>query len=269
MSDLESALLRRISKLNRLWALIESKDRVMVACSGGKDSWALLHLLAAYQRVVPFSFDIVAMNLDQGHPGFPADVMRGHFEAHGFEHHIEYQDTYSVVTQTIEPGKIYCSLCSRMRRGALHKVARQLGANKIALGHHRDDAIETVLMSMMHSGQIKSMPPMLPANEGGAAVIRPLASCAEQDLAAYAAKVGVPIIPCGLCGSQSDTKRQAVKALLVELEGSNPRVRENLFASLGHVRAESLFDRSLTEGAGASGSAPVDASGRLRVLVES
>ena len=245
MSALEPALLARIRRLNRTHRLVEAGDTVMVACSGGKDSWALLHLLHAYRRAVPFRFDIVAMTLDQGHPGFDTDLIRTHSEAHGFRHHIEVADTLSVVKAETPEGKIYCSLCSRMRRGILHRVAADLGANKIALGHHRDDVIETVLLNMMFAGQIRAMPALLPAQDGGAAVIRPLASTPEADLARYAAEVGAPILPCNLCGSQPDTRRKAVKRLLAELERDNPRVRDNLFAALAHVRPESLFDREL------------------------
>jgi tRNA 2-thiocytidine biosynthesis protein TtcA len=242
VSTLEQALLRRIRRLNRAYGLIEAGDTVMVACSGGKDSWALLHLLHAYRRVVPFAFEIVAMTLDQGHPGFDAELLRTHSRAHGFRHHVEFADTRSVVKEQTPEGKIYCSLCSRMRRGILHRVAAELGANKIALGHHRDDVIETVLLNMMFAGQIRAMPPLLPGQEGGAAVIRPLASAAEADLARYAAEIGVPILPCNLCGSQPDTRRQAVKHLLRSLERDNPGVKDNLFAALAHVRPDSLYD---------------------------
>ena len=242
---LQSRLLRRMSRLNRAWNLIEAGDRIMVACSGGKDSWAMLHALRAYEAMVPFSFDLVAMTLDQGHPGFDAKVLVAHFEQHGFAYHVESRDTYSVVKRNTPAGKTYCSRCSRMRRGILHRVARELGATKIALGHHRDDVIETVLMSMMFSGQIRAMPPKLEETDHGCPVIRPLASCAESDLGAYAQHIGAPIVPCDLCGSQPSAQRQGVKALLAKLEADNPQVRQNLFASLSHVRPESLYDTSL------------------------
>jgi tRNA 2-thiocytidine biosynthesis protein TtcA len=241
----EPSLLARIRRLNKQHRLVEAGDTIMVACSGGKDSWALLHLMHAYRRLVPFDFDIVAMTLDQGHPGFDTEVIRAHSAAHGFRHHIEFADTITVVKAETPEGKIYCSLCSRMRRGILHRVAAQLGANKIALGHHRDDVIETVLLNMMFAGQIRAMPPLLPPENGGAAVIRPLASTPEVDLALYAADVGAPILPCNLCGSQPDTQRPAVKQLLRGLERDNPRVKDNLFAALAHVRPESLFDPAL------------------------
>ena len=247
LQTLETRLLRRLSRLNRTWNLIEPGDRIMVACSGGKDSWAMLHALRAYEARVPFSFELVAMTLDQGHPGFDASALARHFDKHGFDYHIEFRDTYSVVKRNTPPGKTYCSRCSRMRRGILHRVSRSLGASKIALGHHRDDVIETALMSMMFSGQIRAMPPKLPATDEGVPVIRPLASCAETDLGAYTQHIGAPIIPCNLCGSQPSAQRQGIKALLSQLERDNPRVRQNLFASLAHVRMDSLYDTGLRE----------------------
>jgi tRNA 2-thiocytidine biosynthesis protein TtcA len=243
--ELEKRLLRRISRLNRTWTLLEAGDRVMVACSGGKDSWALLHLLRAYQQMVPFPFEIVAMNLDQGHPGFDVAALQRHFEAHGFDHHIETRDTYSVVKANTPDGKTYCSRCSRMRRGILHRVARELGANKIALGHHRDDVVETVLLSMMYAGQIRAMPAMRAATDDGCALIRPLVTCSERDLEAYARATDAPIVPCNLCGSEPHARRRRVRALLAQLEVDHPRLRETLFAALGNVRVDSLYDLSL------------------------
>ncbi len=258
MSKLERKLLRRIAALNKTWDLIEAGDRVMVACSGGKDSWALLHLLRAYQKVVPFPFSIVATTLDQGQPGFDPKVLRRHFETHGFEHRIVYADTYSVVQAHTPPGKIHCSLCSHMRRAILHRTAAELGATKIALGHHRDDVVETVLLNMMYAGRLEAMPPKLPASERGCALVRPLVGCAEADLAAYAAEVGAPIVPCNLCGSQPDTRRQAVKRMLVELETAHPDLRQTLFASLARLRPETLYDPALAVAAGGVGSNPCE-----------
>lgn len=241
----QARLLRRISRLNREHGLIDDGDRIMVACSGGKDSWAMLHLLEAYRRMVPFEFELVAMTLDQGHPGFEAHRLREHYERHGFEYRIEFENTHDVVQANTPPGKIYCSLCSRMRRGILHRVADELGANKIALGHHREDAIETVLMNMMFSGRIESMPPLLPPlpGEGSHAVIRPLLSCAEEELGAYAAEVEAPILPCDLCGSQPQARRQQVKRWIAELERDIPDVRANVFASLSNVQLSYPFDQ--------------------------
>lgn len=249
MGDLRTRLLRRVARLNREWNLIEDGDRVMVACSGGKDSWALLHLLRDYQRVAPFSFSLVAMHLDQGHPpppgDLPVDRLRAHFETEGFEYRIDHQDTHSVVKASTPAGKIYCSLCSRMRRGALHRVAAELAANKIALGHHRDDVVETALLSMMFAGEVRAIPPLLTAQDNGCAVIRPLVSSSEAELAQLAEDLRVPIVPCNLCGSQPDSRRAAVKRLLIELEHDHPNLRETLFASLAHVRPDSLYDKTL------------------------
>jgi tRNA 2-thiocytidine biosynthesis protein TtcA len=258
---LEPSLLRRISRLNRTHGLIEAGDRIMVACSGGKDSWALLHLLRAYQAVVPFAFSIVAMNLDQGHPGFSPEVLRAHFERHGFEYRMAYQDTYQVVIARTQPGKIHCSLCSRMRRGILHRVAAELGANKIALGHHRDDVVETLLLNMMYAGQIKAFAPVLAGEDGGAAVIRPLWSCTEADLDAYAEHIDAPRIPCNLCGTQPAARRQKLKQWLAQLERDDPGVLSNLLASIGNVRLQ----EGVTNG---SASRTSDARPHLHVLPE-
>ena len=241
---IERRLLRRISRLNRAFDLIEPDDRVLVACSGGKDSWALLHLLRAYRDVVPFEFSLVAVNLDQGHPGFPAHVLREHFEAEGFDYRMVAQDTYSVVREKVTPGKTTCSLCSRLRRGVLYRVASDLGAHKIALGHHADDAIETLLLNLLFAGSIKSMPPRLRSDDGRHTVIRPLAWCFEADVAAYARARAFPIVPCDLCGSQPDAKRQQVKALVASLEAAHPGIRRSLLASLGNPIPSHLFLRS-------------------------
>jgi tRNA 2-thiocytidine biosynthesis protein TtcA len=259
-THLERRLLRRVSRLNRAFDLIEAGDRIMVACSGGKDSWALLHLLRAYQSMVPFDFEIVAMNLDQGHPGFPAQVLVDHFTAHGFEHRMVFQDTYSVVLDKVPEGKTTCSLCSRLRRGVLYRVAGELGATKIALGHHRDDAIETLLLNMFFAGQLKSMPPKLRSDDGRNTIIRPLAYCAESDLAAYATECQVPIVPCDLCGSQENLQRKRMKALLTTLEADNPRIRESMLASMSHIVPSHLFV-SQQDGSPASADVPL-----LRVL---
>lgn len=244
-STRQDRLLRQISRLNREHALIEPRDRIMVACSGGKDSWAMLHLLRAYARKLPFSVSLVAMNLDQGQPGYDPRPLREHLVAHGFEHHIEVQDTYSVVVEQTPAGKIYCSRCSRMRRAILHRVADRLGANKIALGHHRDDLIETLLLNQMFAGRLRAMGAKLPAPPGGHALIRPLLACAESDLAAYAAQKAAPILPCNLCGQQPDSRRQQVKRWLRALETDVPDLRRSLAAAAGNVEPAHLLDRRL------------------------
>jgi tRNA 2-thiocytidine biosynthesis protein TtcA len=242
---LERRLLAQLARASQKYRLIEPGDRILVAVSGGKDSMTLLYLLREIEKRAPFAFSLVAVNLDQGHPGFPDRVLPEYFEREGYEYRILKEDTYSVVKQKIPAGKTYCSLCSRLRRGILYTAARQLGATKIALGHHRDDAIETLLLNLFYSGQIKSMPPRLHADDGHNVVIRPLSLCAERDIAAFAAQKQFPIVPCDLCGSQDNLKRQRVKRLIADLERDNPQVRGNLVAALGNVRPSHLFDRKL------------------------
>jgi tRNA 2-thiocytidine biosynthesis protein TtcA len=255
-AQLERKLLRRMSQLNREFTLIEPGDRIMVAISGGKDSWAMLHLLRAYERIVPFSYELIAVNLDQGHPGFPVEVLRAHLEAEGFEHRLIHQDTYKVVQANTPEGKAFCSLCSRLRRGILYDVAVDLGASKIALGHHRDDVIETLLLNLFHSGQLKAMPAKLYSDDGRNTVIRPLAGCAEADIAEYARLAGFPIVPCDLCGSQPNLERKKIKQLLAGLEIDNPRIRNHMIAAIGNVKPSHLWDAQLLAGAAGRGADP-------------
>jgi tRNA 2-thiocytidine biosynthesis protein TtcA len=242
---LEHTLLRQISRANRRFTLIEPGDRVMVCVSGGKDSWTLLDLLRRYERKLPFSFELVAVNLDQGHPGFPVHVLREFLTREGYEHRIVTRDTYSVVTREIPEGKAYCSLCSRLRRGILYNTAVELGATKIALGHHRDDIIETLLLNQFYAGQLKAMPPKLYSDDGRNTIIRPLALCGEAEIAAYARLMAFPIVPCDLCGSQEQLKRVEVRRLLATLEQGNPGVRKSLLAAVGNVKPSHLLDPSL------------------------
>lgn len=240
---LQARLLRQVSQLSRAHGLVEPGDRIMVACSGGKDSWAMLHLLRAYQRMLPFEISLVAMNLDQGQPGYDPAPLREHLQRHGFEHHLELRDTYSVVVENTPPGKTHCSRCSRMRRAILHQAADRLGANKIALGHHRDDLIETLWLNQLFAGRLRAMAAKLPAPaEGGHAIIRPLLHCAEAELGAYAAEIGVPILPCNLCGSQPDARRKQVKRWIAELEAHVPNLRANLAAAAGNLEPQHLLD---------------------------
>lgn len=241
-SALEARLLRQVSQWSRTHGLVEPGDRIMVACSGGKDSWALLHLLRAYQRMLPFEISLVAMNLDQGHPGYDPTPLREHLERHGFEHCLERRDTYAVVVEHTPAGKTYCSRCSRMRRAILHQAADRVGANKIALGHHRDDLIETLWLNQLFAGRLRAMAAKLPAPPGGHAIIRPLLGCAEAELAAYAAEIGAPILPCNLCGSQPDARRQQVKRWLAELEAQVPNLRATLAAAAGNLEPQHLLD---------------------------
>jgi tRNA 2-thiocytidine biosynthesis protein TtcA len=245
LDRLERRLLLEVGKCTKEFGLIEHGDRVMVGISGGKDSYTLLHLLRRMQRRVPFDFEIVAMTLDQGQPGFTGHVIEEFMAREGFEFHMIHQDTYSVVVEKVPEGKAYCSLCSRMRRGILYRVADELGATKIALGHHRDDLIETLLLNVLYAGTLKAMPPRLTADDGRHVVIRPMAYCAEEEIAEFAAAKGFPIIPCNLCGSQDNLHRQKVKRLIADLSAQNPKVKGNLLASLSNVVPGHLLDRAL------------------------
>jgi tRNA 2-thiocytidine biosynthesis protein TtcA len=234
-------LLGQLGQASRDHALVEPGDHVMVAISGGKDSYTLLDLLRQVQARAPFDFTFIAVNIDQGHPGYPRHVLEDYLVREGYPHEIISEDTYSIVKEKIPEGKTYCSLCSRLRRGILYTAARRLGCTKIALGHHRDDLTVTLLLNLLYAGQIKSMPPRLLSDDGGNVVIRPLCYSAEEDIAEYARLREFPILPCDLCGSQDNLKRQRVKRLIEELNTENPNVRGNLFAALGNVRSSHLM----------------------------
>ena len=227
------------------YRMIEPGDRVMVCLSGGKDSYTLLDLLLSLQRRAPVAFELVAVNLDQKQPGFPAHVLPEYLTELGVPFRIVTEDTYSIVTRVIEPGKTMCGLCSRLRRGILYRVAAELGATKIALGHHRDDIVETLFLNMFYGGRLKVMPPKLVSDDGRHVVIRPLAYCAERDIARYARGRGFPIIPCNLCGSQENMKRREIKRMLEAWEAEDPGRTERLFRSLQNVTASHLADRGL------------------------
>ena len=224
------------------YGMIADGDKVMVCLSGGKDSYALLDILMYLRSHAPIHFDIVAVNLDQKQPGFPAHVLPDYLTRLGVPFRIEEQDTYSTVKRVIPDGKTMCSLCSRLRRGVLYRVAGELGATRIALGHHRDDALETFLLNLFYGGQLKAMPPKLRSDDCRHVVIRPLIYCEESDLVAYAELKQFPIIPCSLCGSQENLKRNEMKALLREWEKRHPGRVETMLNSLKHVRASHLLD---------------------------
>lgn len=232
------------------FAMIGAGDRVMVCLSGGKDSYALLDILLSLRDKAPVRFEIVAYNLDQKQPGFPAHVLPEYLAQRGVEHRIEQRDTYGVVKRVVPEGETTCGLCSRLRRGNIYRAARELGATKIALGHHRDDALETLFLNMFYGGKLKAMPPKLVTDDGAHVVIRPLAYCREQDLAEYARVKQFPIIPCNLCGSQPNLQRQAVKELLRDWERRFPGRIESIFRALQNVAPSHLADRALFDFAG-------------------
>ncbi len=225
--------------------MIQDQDRIMVCLSGGKDSYTLLEILMALQKRAPIHFDLVAVNLDQKQPGFPEHVLPEYLATLGVEYHIIEQDTYSIVQDKIAPGKTTCSLCSRMRRGILYNFAHEHGLNKIALGHHRDDLIETLFLNMFNGGKIKAMPPKLKSDDGRNTVIRPLAYCKEADIEAFAEYVEYPIIPCNLCGSQDGLQRQHIKQMLQEWSRKYPGRVETIFRSMQNIEPSQLADRNL------------------------
>ncbi|MDB6048472.1 MAG: tRNA 2-thiocytidine biosynthesis protein TtcA [Pseudomonas sp.] len=225
--------------------MIEEGDKVMVCLSGGKDSYTLLDVLLHFQKVAPVTFSIVAVNMDQKQPGFPEHVLPRYFETLGVEYHIIEKDTYSVVKELIPEGKTTCSLCSRLRRGTLYTYADEIGATKMALGHHRDDIIETFFLNLFFNGTLKAMPPKLRADDGRNVVIRPLAYCIEKDIQAFADFKAFPIIPCNLCGSQENLQRQVVKEMLADWERKTPGRTESIFSALKNVQPSQLADRNL------------------------
>ncbi len=225
--------------------MIENGDSVMVCLSGGKDSYTLLDILLALRKRAPIDFRIVAMNLDQKQPGFPADVLPNYLKKLGVEYHIETQDTYSIVKEKIPEGKTTCSLCSRLRRGIIYRVASELGANKVALGHHRDDMIETLFLNLFFAGKLKAMPPKLVTDKGDHIVIRPLAYCSEKDIARFARAMEFPIIPCNLCGAQENLQRQNIKGMLAEWERQYPGRTQTIFTAMHNVAPTHLLDENL------------------------
>ena len=260
-NKLAKRLRRHVGQAIGDFNMIGEGDRVMVCLSGGKDSFGLLDILLYLREKAPVRFDIVAVNLDQKQPGFPAEVLPDYLRSLGVEFHIEEQDTYSIVKRVIPEGKTTCSLCSRLRRGILYRVAGELGATRIALGHHRDDILETLFLNMFFAGKIKAMPPKLVSDDGRHVVIRPLAYCRERDLAAWAEVRRFPIIPCDLCGSQEQLQRKQVKLMLHEWEKRFPGRIENLCRGLQHVVPSHLMDAKLFDFANLQASGQPDPDG--------
>ena len=245
--QLERRLGRAMARAIADYTMIDPGDRILVAVSGGKDSHTLLYLLEQLQRKAPVRFELKVVNIDQGHPGYPADVLREFMARQGYDFTLIEDDTYSIVTEKIPPGKTYCSLCSRLRRGILYRIAGELGCSKIALGHHRDDLLQTLLLNLMFAGQLASMPPKLVPKppHTGSVVIRPLAYCGEDDIRAFAELAGFPILPCDLCGSQEQLQRKRVARLVDDLERERPGTKAVMLAALQNVRPSHLLDRGL------------------------
>jgi tRNA 2-thiocytidine biosynthesis protein TtcA len=248
----ETRLRHLVGKAVGDYRMIESGDRIMVCVSGGKDSYTMLDTLLALGRRAPVPFEVIAVNLDQKQPGFPEHVLPDYLSSLGIAYDILEQDTYSVVTRAVPEGKTYCGLCSRLRRGVLYRYAAENGITKIALGHHRDDIVETFFLNLFHAGKVKAMPPKLLSDDGRHVVIRPIAYCAEADIAAFAKMRGFPIIPCDLCGSQDNLERVKIKNMLRAWEQATPGRVEQIFRGLQRVRPSHLADRELFDFEGLS-----------------
>ena len=244
-NKLQKRLRRHVGSAISDYNMIEEGDKVMVCLSGGKDSYGMLDILMNLQRTAPVNFSLVAVNLDQKQPGFPEDILPAYLQSLGIDFEIVERDTYSLVKQLVPEGKTYCGWCSRLRRGTLYGHAEKIGATKIALGHHRDDIIETLFLNLFHGGKLKAMPPKLLSDDKRNIIIRPMSYCSEVDLSAYAEHKAFPIIPCDLCGSQDGLQRQVTKRMLAEWQRQHPGRNESIFAALSNVSPSQLADRDL------------------------
>ncbi len=245
INKLNKRLRRNVGKAIEDYAMIKSGDKLMVCLSGGKDSYAMLDILLGLQKSAPIEFELVAVNMDQKQPGFPEHILPEYLQSIGVSYHIIEKDTYSLVKEIVPEGKTTCGLCSRLRRGSLYGFAEKIGANKIALGHHRDDMIETLFLNMFYGGTLKAMPPKLLSDNKKHVVIRPLAYCKEKDLIEFANAKAFPIIPCNLCGSQENLQRQNIKNMLKEWEHIQPGRSENIFKALTNIAPSQLADAHL------------------------
>jgi tRNA 2-thiocytidine biosynthesis protein TtcA len=259
-------LSRAVGRAVMDFAMIEDEDRIMVAVSGGKDSYTMLHLLRELARKAPVRFTLHVVNIDQGHPGFPAERLTSFMAREGYDFRMVHEDTYSIVKEKIPEGKTFCSLCSRLRRGILYRVAHELGCNVIALGHHRDDILQTLLLNLMFAGQLAAMPPKLAGDGGKIRVVRPLVYCAEEDIQAFSDAQAFPILPCDLCGSQSDLQRKVVGEMITEWERKRPGTKAVMLAAVQNVRPSHLLDQRLWSALGLqiAPAAPADESSETR-----
>jgi tRNA 2-thiocytidine biosynthesis protein TtcA len=264
---LEKKLGRALSRAVTDFSMIDEGDRILVAVSGGKDSYTMLHLLRALGKKAPVRFSLKVVNIDQGHPGYPAHLLRDYMAREAYDFSMIEEDTYSIVTDKIPAEKTYCSLCSRLRRGILYRLAREMECTKIALGHHRDDVLQTLLLNLLFSGQLASMPPKLVGDEGRMVVIRPLVYCAEEDIRAYAEALAFPILPCDLCGSQDNLQRKIVGKMLDNLEAKNPGTKQVMLAALQNVRPSHLLDQRLWKNLGLDAARETDGTVPLARLV--
>ena len=258
LQKLRKSLESRTGKAIIDYNMIEDGDTVLVCVSGGKDSYTLLAMLMALQQRAPVKFKLIAMNLDQKQPGFPAEILPNYFKSIGIEHHIIESDTYSIVKDKIPEGKTTCSLCSRLRRGIIYRTAKELGANKIALGHHRDDMVHTLFLNLLFGGKVKAMPPKLVTDDKAHIVIRPLAYCAEADIAKFARGMEFPIIPCNLCGTQENMQRQKIREMMQDWDKRYPGRTESVFTAMQNVVPSHLADLDLFDFRGLTLDTPVE-----------
>ena len=257
LHSLERRLNKALARAITDFGMLADGDRVMVCVSGGKDSYTMLHLLRDLAKRAPIRFELVVVNVDQGHPGYPADRLRKYMREEGYDFTMIEEDTYSIVTDKIPENKTYCSLCSRLRRGILYRVAKEKGCTKIALGHHRDDILQTLLLNLFFAGQLAAMPPKLIARDGHV-VIRPLAFCAEEDIAAFAKEMAFPILPCDLCGSQDNLQRKIVGQMINDLEAKHPDIKAVMLSATQNVRPSHLLDKELWRKLGLEAAAEVE-----------